>query len=317
MDARPRAATVPHGAPQDLPAHNLPLAALGVFILWLGWFGFNAGSTTAGTASIALIATNTFLAAGAGSVGATITTSLRTGVARVPMALNGVLGGLGSITDGCATLAPEFAALAGLIAGSLVVYGTYAIERIADDPVGAVAVHGLCGAWGTLAAGLFNVGTFSVSQGGQLIGIGAAFAWTFPTSTPRSCLRTPSWASRSLQRWTPTAWISTSTTPLRTLTSRRSRPNTRKHTRRRLNTHRGRRPAVLRVPRGGRESVFASGTLPHAHMDPHGESSLFWAPVVVRVHPENKKIRYGSAFLYDLYAFYKNIFSIGLTNQRK
>ncbi|PSQ96003.1 MAG: ammonium transporter [Bacteroidetes bacterium SW_9_63_38] len=171
------------GAPQDLPAHNLPLAALGVFILWLGWFGFNAGSTTAGTTSIALIATNTFLAAGAGAVGATITTSLRTGVARARMALNGVLGGLVSITAGCATLMPGFAVLAGLIAGVLVVYGTYAIERIADDPVGAVAVHGICGAWGTLAAGLFNVGAFSFSQVAvQLIGIGVAFSWAFPTS---------------------------------------------------------------------------------------------------------------------------------------
>ena len=171
------------GAPQDIPAHNLPLAALGVFILWLGWFGFNAGSTTAGTTSIALIATNTFLSAGAGAVGATITTALRTGVARAPMALNGVLAGLVGITAGCATLTPGFAALTGLIAGVIVVYAMHAIERIADDPVGAVAVHGVCGAWGTLAAGLFNVGAFSLSQVAvQLIGIGAAFSWAFPTS---------------------------------------------------------------------------------------------------------------------------------------
>jgi Amt family ammonium transporter len=171
------------GAPQDLPAHNLPLAALGVFILWLGWFGFNAGSTTAGTTSIALIATNTFLAAGAGAVGATITTAIRSGVARAPMALNGVLAGLVGITAGCATLTPAFAALTGLIAGVIVVHAMHAIEQIADDPVGAVAVHGVCGAWGTLAAGLFNVGAFSLSQVAvQLIGIGAAFSWAFPTS---------------------------------------------------------------------------------------------------------------------------------------
>jgi Amt family ammonium transporter len=170
------------GTPRAIPGHSLPLAALGVFILWLGWFGFNAGSTTAGTTDIALIAMNTFLAAGAGAVGAMVTTWIRSGAPDAAMTLNGVLGGLVGITAGCATLTPGFAILAGLIAGGIVVYASLAIDRFADDPVGAVAVHGVCGAWGTLAAGLFAP-TFSLAQiGVQLVGIVAAFAWTFPVS---------------------------------------------------------------------------------------------------------------------------------------
>jgi Amt family ammonium transporter len=170
------------GTPRAIPGHSLPLAALGVFILWLGWFGFNAGSTTAGTTDIALIAMNTFLAAGAGAVGAMVTTWIRSGAPDAAMTLNGVLGGLVGITAGCATLTPGFAILAGLIAGGIVVYASLAIDRFADDPVGAVAVHGVCGAWGTLAAGLFAP-TFSLAQiGVQVVGIAAAFLWTFPVS---------------------------------------------------------------------------------------------------------------------------------------
>jgi len=170
------------GTPQAIPGHSLPLAALGVFILWLGWFGFNAGSTTAGTTDIALIAMNTFLAAGAGAVGAMVTTWVRSGVPDASMTLNGVLGGLVGITAGCATLTPGYAILTGLIAGWIVVYASLAIDKFADDPVGAVAVHGVCGAWGTLAAGLFAP-TFSAAQlGVQVIGIAAAFLWTFPVS---------------------------------------------------------------------------------------------------------------------------------------
>jgi len=170
------------GTPRTIPGHSLPLAALGVFILWMGWFGFNAGSTTAGTTDIALIATNTFLAAGAGAVGAMVTTWVRSGVPDASMTLNGVLGGLVGITAGCATLTPASSILTGLIAGGIVVHASLAIDRIADDPVGAVAVHGVCGAWGTLAAGLFAP-TFSLAQVGvQLLGIAAAFAWAFPVS---------------------------------------------------------------------------------------------------------------------------------------
>jgi Amt family ammonium transporter len=99
------------------------------------------------------------------------------------MTLNGVLGGLVGITAGCATLSGPFAIVTGAVAGLLVVYATRAIERVVDDPVGAIAVHGVCGAWGTLAAGLFAAGGFSLAQVGvQLVGIAAAFAWTFPIS---------------------------------------------------------------------------------------------------------------------------------------
>mgnify|MGYP006283868475 CR=1 FL=1 len=172
------------GTPNTIPGHSLPLAALGVFILWLGWFGFNAGSTTAGTTDIALIAMNTFLAAGAGAVGAMVITWITTGVPDASMTLNGVLGGLVGITAGCANLTPGFAILTGLVSGVIIVYASLAIDTFADDPVGAIAVHGVCGAWGTLAAGLFNTGDmFNMGiVGVQLVGIAAAFLWTFPTS---------------------------------------------------------------------------------------------------------------------------------------
>jgi Amt family ammonium transporter len=178
FSARARGSTT-----RTVPGHSLPLAALGVFILWLGWFGFNAGSTTAGTTDIALIALNTFVAAGAGAAAAMATTWIRGGTPDATMTLNGVLGGLVGITAGCANLLPGAAILTGAVAGVIVVFATDALERIIDDPVGAVAVHGVCGAWGTLAAGLFATSGFSLSQVGvQLIGIAAAFAWTFPVS---------------------------------------------------------------------------------------------------------------------------------------
>lgn len=172
-----------HGRPRHLAGHSLPLAALGVFILWMGWFGFNAGSTTAGDSSIALIAMNTFLSASAGAVAAMSTTWLRSGKPDAAMTLNGVLGGLVGITAGCANLAPGFAILTGAVAGILVVYATLGLDRFVDDPVGAVAVHGFCGAWGTLAAGLFDTAGFSLARVGvQLVGIVAVFCWVFPLS---------------------------------------------------------------------------------------------------------------------------------------
>ena len=171
----------PDGKPRHLAGHSLPLAALGVFILWMGWFGFNAGSTTAVDASIALIAMNTFLSAAAGAVAAMAVTWLRSGKPDAPMTLNGVLGGLVGITAGCANLAPPFALLTGAVAGVLIVYASVWLERFVDDPVGAVAVHGVCGAWGTLAAGLFDGAGFSLAVVGvQALGVAACFLWTFP-----------------------------------------------------------------------------------------------------------------------------------------
>jgi len=183
MVVGPRAGKYIDGKPQFIKGHSLPLAALGVFILWLGWFGFNAGSTTTGDTSIALIALNTFLAAGAGATAAMVITWITNGKPDGAVTLNGVLAGLVGITAGCANLSPGFAIITGAIAGVLVHYSMKFLEKKVDDAVGAVSVHGVCGAWGTLAAGLFDMGGFSLEVVGvQLIGIGAAFAWTFPVS---------------------------------------------------------------------------------------------------------------------------------------
>lgn len=171
------------GQPVSMPGHSIPLAALGVFILWFGWFGFNAGSTTAGSTGIAIIAANTFLAAGAGAVGAMCITWFRHGMPDVGMTLNGVLAGLVGITAGCDAVLPIGAIAIGLIAGVVVVYATLWLEKYIDDPVSAVAVHGVCGAWGTLAVAIFAADGFSLAQlGVQAIGVGAAFLWTFPLS---------------------------------------------------------------------------------------------------------------------------------------
>lgn len=180
----PRVGKYIDGKPQVIKGHSLPLAALGVFILWLGWFGFNAGSTTTGDTSIALIALNTFLAAGAGATAAMLITWITGGKPDGAVTLNGVLAGLVGITAGCANLTPGFAILAGAIAGIIVHYSMILLDKKVDDAVGAVSVHGVCGAWGTLAAGLFNTGDmFNMSiVGVQLLGIAAAFLWTFPVS---------------------------------------------------------------------------------------------------------------------------------------
>jgi Amt family ammonium transporter len=169
------------GKPVAIPGHSIPLAALGVFILWFGWFGFNAGSTTAGTTGIGIIAANTFLAAGAGAVAAMVVTWIRSGMPDVGMTLNGVLAGLVGITAGCDAVLPIGAVGIGLVAGVLVVYASLWLETFVDDPVGAVAVHGVCGAWGTLAVAIFAADGFSLAQlGVQAIGVAAAFLWTFP-----------------------------------------------------------------------------------------------------------------------------------------
>ncbi len=171
------------GKEKPIPGHNLPLAALGVMILWFGWYGFNAGSTTTGNADIALIAVNTTLAASAGALAAMVTAWVRYGVPDVGISLNGALGGLVGITAGCANLSPVFAVITGALAGIIVVYAVSAFDWMkVDDPVGAISVHGVCGAWGTLAAGIFNAGEmFSLKIiGVQLLGIVACFLWVFP-----------------------------------------------------------------------------------------------------------------------------------------
>ena len=169
------------GKVRPIPGHNIPLAALGVFILWLGWFGFNPGSTTAGITDIAMIFVNTNLAAAAGAVLAMLTSWVMFKKPDVGMSLNGALAGLVAITAGCANVTPASSVIIGAIAGVLVVLSVIFFDRIKiDDPVGAVSVHAVCGAWGTLAAGLFNIGGVTGKIiGVQLTGIAAAFIWSF------------------------------------------------------------------------------------------------------------------------------------------
>jgi Amt family ammonium transporter len=169
------------GSIRPILGHNIPLAGLGVFILWMGWFGFNAGSTTAANTDVALIAVNTALAASAGAVFAMITSWIKFSKPEVSMSLNGALAGLVGITAGCANVSPTASIVIGAVAGVIVVMSVLFFEKIrVDDPVGAVSVHGVNGAWGTLAAGIFNTGgTSAAIIGVQVLGIAAAFVWTF------------------------------------------------------------------------------------------------------------------------------------------
>ena len=169
------------GSIKPIMGHSMTLAALGVFILWLGWFGFNPGSTTTADKSIAMIFVNTNLAAAAGCIMAMFTSWIKFGKPEVGMSLNGALAGLVGITAGCANVSPGSSIIIGAVAGVLVVLSVVFFDRIrVDDPVGAVSVHGVCGAWGTLAAGLFNMGGTSMAIiGVQLLGMAACFVWTF------------------------------------------------------------------------------------------------------------------------------------------
>ena len=171
----------PDGKARPIPGHNMSMAALGVFILFLGWFGFNAGSTTTADGTIARIAVNTFLAACAGSIFAMLTSWKKYGKPDVGMTLNGVLAVLVGITAPCASVTPLSSIIIGAAAGVLVVLSVRFFDIVkVDDPVGAISVHGVCGAWGTLAAGLLDEGGFSLAQVGvQCVGIVVAFVWTF------------------------------------------------------------------------------------------------------------------------------------------
>ena len=146
----------PNGEPRAIPGHNIGYAVIGVFILWFGWFGFNAGSELAADNLLSFLAMNTLLAAAAGVVGATLIIWIKTGVADVAMAGNGALAGLVSITAPVGTVEPWAALVIGFVGGVIVVFSVLFFDRIrVDDPVGAVSVHGTCGIWGTLSIGLF------------------------------------------------------------------------------------------------------------------------------------------------------------------
>ena len=144
------------GKPRAIPGHNVPFAILGVFVLWLGWFGFNPGSELAADGAVMTVALNTMLAAVAGGITSAATIWLKTGKPDLAMIGNGILAGLVAITAGCGTVTPLIAFLIGGIGGVLVVFSVFFFDRIKiDDPVGAISVHGVVGAWGVLSIGLF------------------------------------------------------------------------------------------------------------------------------------------------------------------
>ena len=180
----------PNGEPRAIPGHNLPLGMLGVFILALGWIGFNAGSTTAANADIGWVAMNTLLAASAGAIGATITCWVHFGKPDMTFGANGVLAGLVGITAPCDSVHPLGALIIGSVAGILVVISVVILDTVLkiDDPVGAISVHGTCGIWGVLAAGIPFFANANYAEevtwaqfGVQVVGALAYFLWPFIT----------------------------------------------------------------------------------------------------------------------------------------
>ncbi|WP_422136741.1 ammonium transporter [Endozoicomonas sp. ALD040] len=173
------------GAVNAIPGANLPLATLGTFILWLGWFGFNGGSQlklsdVESANAVAQIFVNTNAGAAGGVIAALIIARVLFGKADLTMALNGALAGLVSITAEPLTPTAVSATLIGGVGGSLVVLAILALDKLRiDDPVGAISVHGVVGIWGLLAVPLTNDGA---TFGAQLLGIGSIFAWVFLSS---------------------------------------------------------------------------------------------------------------------------------------
>ena len=185
----------PDGKANPIPGHNLVIGTLGVFLLWIGWFGFNPGSYTAGIGSIGRVAMTTNLAACAGTVTALVTAWIIMGKPDLTMALNGSLAGLVAITAPCDLVTANASIVIGLVAGVLVVLSVFSLDKLhIDDPVGAVSVHCVNGVWGTLAVGLFAapkalgygndmVGLFYGGGvnflGVQLLGVAVTAAWAF------------------------------------------------------------------------------------------------------------------------------------------
>lgn len=170
----------PDGRLTPIPGSNMPLAAMGVFLLWLGWFGFNGGSVLSADPELtSLVLVTTSLAAAAGGIGAMIAYMFVSTKPDLSMALNGILAGLVGVTAGADVVTPNQAVIIGLIAGALVVGSVILVDRIRiDDPVGAVSVHLTCGIWGTLAVGIFSADHSFVTQ---LIGVLAYGAFTVVT----------------------------------------------------------------------------------------------------------------------------------------
>ncbi|MAW08813.1 MAG: ammonium transporter [Flavobacteriaceae bacterium TMED200] len=168
------------GKPRAIPGHNLPLSAAGVLILWLGWFGFNGGSVLSADPELtSLTLVTTCIAAAGGGVSAAIFSNILYKTYDLTMFMNGVLGGLVGITAGADQMSPTDATLIGVIAGIILPLGVSLIDKLKlDDPVGAIAVHLICGIWGTLAVGIFGA-MASVDQFvNQLIGVGLVGAFS-------------------------------------------------------------------------------------------------------------------------------------------
>ena len=191
----PRMGKYVNGKPRPIPGHNLVLGALGVFILWLGWFGFNPGSQLAAAGkdnaiAISHIFATTNLAAAAGALASMIVSWMRYKRPSLSITLNGALAGLVGITAGCAAVSLGSAAIIGAIAGVVLVFSLEFIERTLkiDDPVGAISVHGVCGALGTLLVGVFATEGGLISGGGfaqlgvQAVGVFSTMGWVIGTS---------------------------------------------------------------------------------------------------------------------------------------
>ena len=177
----PRLGKYVDGKIKPILGHSIPLATLGTFILWLGWFGFNGGSVLSadpGLVSLTLVTTS--IAAAAGGIAATLVSWIIQKKPDVTMALNGILAGLVGITAGADQMNLNSASIIGLIAGALVVLSVLIIDKIKiDDPVGAISVHLVCGIWGTLAVGLFGAKAGAAQFMSQLKGVGAYAIFTF------------------------------------------------------------------------------------------------------------------------------------------
>ena len=175
----------PNGEIRPIPGANLPMATLGTFILWMGWFGFNGGSVLklgdmASANAVAMVFLNTNAAAAGGVIAALIVAKMMFGKADLTMILNGALAGLVAITAGPDTPTPLIATIIGAVGGSLVVLSIVTLDKLKlDDPVGAISVHGVVGLWGLLAVPLTNT---DASFSGQLIGAATIFIWVFGTS---------------------------------------------------------------------------------------------------------------------------------------
>ena len=172
------------GKPQAIPGHNIPLAAAGVLILWLGWFGFNGGSVlSADPAGTSLVLVTTSLAAAAGGVSAMLFSFILYKNLDLTMFLNGILGGLVGITAGADLMSPNESVIIGVLAGIFIVGAVALVDKIKlDDPVGAIAVHLICGIWGTLAVGIFGAKAGMDQLIYQLTGIGVIGAFCCVTA---------------------------------------------------------------------------------------------------------------------------------------